>query len=143
MGWHTFTSNAVNLLQASVICSTSAREYKTTKLNESRKARSEEWQDTASEWKIYKSNVTKLTRTTYKAHKHTINPNDLPTGKAGTDGDYHLDHIVPMRFCYENNIPEDVCAHLSNFQMLGWRENVGLRNKLKDKIPQIFESFII
>lgn len=139
---HTFTSNAVNLLRTDIICTVCGKKERSSKLTQTSIDRSEEWQKTATEWKIYKSTVTKLTRKNYLANKDKINPNNLPTGKAGTEGAYHIDHIVPIRYCYNNNIPETICAHPDNLQMLGWRENVGSRDKLKGNIPFIFEGFI-
>ena len=139
---HTFTATSKNLLTRHVSCPVCARECKNSVLTACSKARSEEWQKTASEWKIYKSAVTKLTRKNYTNNKHIINPDNLPTGKAGTEGAYHIDHIVPIRYCYNNNIPVEICAHPSNLQMLGWRENVGSRDKLKDVVPFIFEGYI-
>jgi len=139
---HTFTATSKNLLTRNVSCPICAREYKNSVLTASSKTRSEEWQKTATDWKIYKSAVTKLTRKNYLANKAVINPQNLPTGRAGVEGAYHIDHIVPIRYCYNNNIPEHICADPSNLQMLGWRENVGSRDKLKGDVPAIFEQFI-
>lgn len=141
---HTFTTSSKNLLTRGVTCPVCAREYKNAVLTANSKSRSEEWQKTASDWKLYKSTVTKLTRLSYNKHKDQINPTNLPTGRAGTPGAYHLDHIVPIRYCYDNNIPEDVCAHHTNLQMLGWRENVGSRDNLKEgyQVPAILLSYI-
>lgn len=139
---HTFTTTAINLLCTDTVCTVCGKKERSSKLTQTSIDRSEEWQKTATEWKIYKSAVTKLTRKNYLANKDKINPNNLPTGKAGTEGAYHIDHIVPIRYCYNNNIPETICAHPDNLQMLGWRENVGSRDKLKGNIPFIFEGFI-
>lgn len=141
---HIFTSSSKNLLTRGVTCPDCARKYKNSVLTANSKARSEEWQKTASDWKLYKSSVTKMTRLAYKQHNHTINPLNLPTGKAGTPGAYHLDHIVPIRYCFDHSIPSNLCAHYTNLQMLGWRENVGSRDKIKDSasIPIIFEGYI-
>lgn len=139
---HTFTSNAVNLLTRNITCTVCGKKERSEKLTQTSLARSEEWQKTASDWKIYKSEVTKLTKKNYKQYKNTINPTDLPTGRAGTEGAYHIDHIVPIRYCYNNNIPVAIAAHPDNLQMLGWRDNIGSRDKLKTHIPKIFEGFI-
>lgn len=139
---HTFVSSAVNLLTRDIECTVCGKRERSGKLTQTSYNRSKEWQKTATDWKIYKSQVTKLTRKNYRDNKSTINPNNLPTGKAGTDGAYHVDHIVPIRYCFDNGIPEEVCAHFTNLQMLGWRENVGSRDKLKDNVPAIFETWI-
>lgn len=139
---HTFTSSSKNLLTRGIKCSVCATEQRTQTLNTNSKDRSDEWKKTADLWEKYRSKVRSLTRKTYKKHKHIINPTNLLTGKAGTEGANHIDHIVPIRYCYENNIPEAVCAHHTNLQMLGWRENVGSRDKLKGVVPSIFEGYI-
>jgi hypothetical protein len=86
--------------------------------------------------------VSALTEETYRNFKHIINPNNLPRGRAGVQGAYHLDHFVPTRYCFDNNIPPEVCADASNLQMLGWRENVGSRHNIKGVIPPLFFKYI-
>lgn len=142
---HTFTSASKNLLTRNVTCPVCAQQLKTKNINDSSKQRSDHWALSAPEWKQYRSNVTKLTKLSYKQHKDTINPNNLPTGRAGTMGAYHLDHIVPVRYCFDNNIPIHVCSHWSNLQMLNWKSNVGSRDKLKPnvKIPDILREYIV
>jgi len=139
---HEFTSNAVNLLRTSVKCSVCGIAERAKKLTQTSLDRSEEWQKSAPEWKLYKSAVNKLTKQHYKQHKSKINPNNLPTGRAGTEGAYHIDHIVPIKYCYINQIPIELCAHPDNLQMLGWRENVGSRDKLKATVPNVFINYI-
>jgi len=139
---HTFTTSSKNLLTRGVSCPICARVRKNATITANSKQRSAEWQKTATEWKLYKSAVTKLTKQHYRLHSARINPNNLPTGRAGTEGAYHIDHIVPIRYCYNHDVPVEVCADPSNLQMLGWRENVGSRDNLKEFIPPIFEQYI-
>lgn len=141
---HTFTSNAVNLLRRGVECPTCARQLKINNINHWSELNSTRWRQTATDWQKYKSTVTKQSRLSYSTHKHTINPDNLPTGKAGTEGAYHIDHIVPIRYCYDHQIPEEACSHYTNLQMLGWRENVGSRDKLKlgIPVPEIFNQYL-
>lgn len=141
---HTFTSNAVNLLRRGVECPICAKQLKTNNINHWSELNSARWRQTASDWQKYKSEVTKLSRIAYKENKHTINPHNLPTGRAGTEGAYHIDHVVPIRYCYDHDIPPNICADVSNLQMLGWRENVGSRDKLKEgrDIPTVFQNYI-
>jgi len=142
---HTFTSRAINLLTRDVNCPICNKEEKIKTLNASTKQRSEQWQETATEWQQYRNTVHNLTRITYTEHHQVINPTQLPRGKAGEDGAYHLDHIVPVRWCFEHKVPEEICAHNTNLQMLGWRENVGSRDKLKEGIdvPLILKHYVI
>lgn len=135
---HTFTSTAVNLLSRGVTCSVCAKLYKTGVINASSERRSNAWKRTAPEWKVYRSNVTKHTRVTYKANKHIVNPHNYPTGRAGTPGAYHLDHIVPVRWCFERNVPPEIVANVTNLQMLPWLDNVASRDHIKGELPAIF-----
>lgn len=139
---HTFTSSSKNLLTRGIECSICAVDTRTKGVNAWSKANLEHWQKTADMWELYKSKVRSLTRKTYIKHKDTINPNNLPTGKAGADGAYQLDHIVPIRYCFENYIPAEICADKDNLQILPWDENLGSKDKLKEHVPSIFEGYI-
>ena len=139
---HTFTSSSKNLLNRGIDCTICGIEKRTSTINNWSYANSEEWKKTADIWEKYRAKVRSLTRKTYKKHKAIINPNNLPTGRAGVVGAHHLDHIVPIRYCFENFIPPEICAHQDNLQMLHWNDNVGSRNKLKNYVPTIFEQYI-
>lgn len=139
---HQFESSPANLLANNVECPICADEKRKQCLNQSSKYRSKIWQQTADQWELYKSKVTSLTKKNYNKHKKQINPKNLPRGKAGQPNAYHLDHIVPIRFCFENNIPPEVCADPTNLQMLHWNDNVGSRNHIKGTIPPLFLKYI-
>lgn len=139
---HEFETYPGNVIEKKTTCTVCGKVDRTATVTAWSKANSEKWKETATDWQKYKAEVSSLTEQTYKLHKKRINPNDLPRGKAGTDGAYHLDHIVPKRFCFDNNIPPEVCADASNMQMIGWRENVGSRNHVKGSIPPVFFQYI-
>ncbi len=141
---HVFECSPANLLTRNVncpICNTKRKRESFQKINIERQV---EYQKTASAWDIYRHRVYQLTRQTYKEHHQTINSTNLPRGKAGVDGAYHLDHIVPVRYCFDNNIPSGVCSHRSNLQMLHWNDNVGSRDKIKKHlpIPKILQEYV-
>ena len=50
-------------------------------------------------------------------------------GMAGDDG-YHLDHIYPISLGFANNISAEKIGHISNLQMLHWKENLIKSNKI-------------
>jgi len=77
-----------------------------------------------SEYKHYRNRLKTLTEKTYLENVDTINPNNYKRGIAGIDGHYHLDHIIPARFGFENNIPVEDLSRKENLQMLPWRENI-------------------
>jgi hypothetical protein len=77
-----------------------------------------------SEYKHYRNRLKTLTEKTYLENLDIINPNRYKRGIAGIDGHYHLDHIIPARFGFENRIPVEHLAKKENLQMLSWRENI-------------------
>lgn len=139
---HQFYVTPLNLIQSSVECGTCGPTKRAEPLTKHSKARSVEWKRTASEWQQYKALVTALTEKNYTQHAKVINPQQHPRGRAGVEGAYHLDHVVPKRYCFDNNIPADVCAHPDNLQMLDWRDNVGSRNHIKGSVPAIMLQYV-
>lgn len=142
---HEFTSTSANLLSRNVLCSVCGKGQRSAQLTQTSLDRSAEWQLTAPEWLVYRAKVDSLTRTAYTQHKSTINPHNHPRGLAGTAGAYQLDHIVPVRYGFENDIPAELIAHYTNLQMLHWRENVSEGANLKEgiSIPEVLHKYIV
>ena len=128
---HEWETTPEHIIGAKVNCKICNNQTKRERFQSFNQKRSEEFFKTASEWVKYRHRVFHATRITYRDHKEKINPNNLPRGTAGLDGAYHLDHIIPIRYCFENNIPVDVCARVDNLQMLPWLDNVSSRDRLK------------
>ena len=80
--------------------------------------------DTTPEYKRYCNRVHKLSKKIYEQFKHEINPNNYPRGLAGEHGVYHLDHIVSIRYGFDNNLLPEEVACKENLQMLPWKENI-------------------
>lgn len=139
---HTWKARPNNLLVRNVICKICNDKIKSERMDTINKQRHQTYLLTATDWQRYKSTVSKLSRLSYKNNKITINPTNLPQGKAGISGAHHIDHIVPVRYCFNHNIPPEICSHHSNLQMLEWTTNIGSRDKLKTFIPPIFETYI-
>jgi len=76
------------------------------------------------EYKQYRNRLKTLTEKTYDEFESDINPNGYVRGVAGQVDVYHLDHIIPARFGFENGIPPEVLAEKENLQMLPWRDNI-------------------
>lgn len=81
-------------------------------------------------YKKYLHKVQTLTRKTYELYENEINPMKLPRKLAGVEDAYHLDHIIPVRYGFENDIPPNVIAHKDNLQMMPWRDNIVKGSKL-------------
>lgn len=89
-----------------------------------------------SDYNQYRLKVDAITESNYITYFDAINPNGV---KRGTH-DYHIDHIVPVKYGYENGIPPEIIAHPSNLQMLHWQENNQKGDKLLESAkPVLFE----
>lgn len=59
-----------------------------------------------------------------KKHDLSVLENfDKPRGLCGVPGAYQLDHIISMKYGFENSIPASVIGHVSNLQFIPWEEN--------------------
>lgn len=50
-------------------------------------------------------------------------------GKSGIDGAYQIDHIIPIKYGFENGISAEEIAHINNLRMLTWEENISKGSK--------------
>lgn len=76
------------------------------------------------EYRKYAHIVHRMTRKTYNEFKEEINPNNYIRGVAGKKDVYHLDHIVSVRFGFDNGIPPEDISRKENLQMLPWKDNI-------------------
>jgi hypothetical protein len=86
----------------------------------------EEYLEKYPEKEMYKRNVWRLT---YR-HDLTILENWDKRGRCGVPGAYQLDHIYPISAGYENNIPPEKIADISNLRMIPWKQNRNKSNKI-------------
>ena len=72
------------------------------------------------DWVRYLNKVRVLTR-----HNIKKIPNiDLnKRGKSGDRGAYQIDHIIPIKYGYDNNISEELISDISNLRFIPWEEN--------------------
>lgn len=47
-------------------------------------------------------------------------------GKSGVDGAYQIDHVISIKYGFDNKINPNIIGNIKNLQMLPWKEN---RNK--------------
>jgi len=139
---HIFDCSPTNLLTNGVVCAICGPQKRVEPLIQWSKENSKKWQETATEWEIYRNTVHSLTRLVYNENKQKINPKNLLRGKAGIEGAYHLDHIVPVRFCFDNNIPEELCASIINLQMVKWEDNINSKASIKGTLPPLFLPYV-
>lgn len=81
-------------------------------------------EDEIKRYSSYRNRLANITEKTYNEFKEDINPHNYVRGLAGIDGVYHLDHIIPAKFGFENGIPPEVLGSKDNLQMLPWRVNI-------------------
>lgn len=141
---HIFEAAPGNLLHRDVTCPTCNNEDKIKRLNQSNTERQDLYNLTASDWDKYRRSVYSLTRKAYIIHETTINPNNHPRGLAGQTDAYHLDHIVPIRWCFDNGVPSNKCAHHSNLRMVQWLDNIQKRDSLPNTqdVPDILTEYL-
>ena len=60
----------------------------------------------------------------YEENKHIINPDDRPRTLAGVEDGWQLDHIIEVRWGFDNNIPVEVLCEVENLRMLPWKKNL-------------------
>jgi hypothetical protein len=80
-----------------------------------------------TDYRKYLNKVRRLTEKNYVKYFTTINLNNYPRTLCGVDGGYQVDHKLSVRFCYDNNISEEVCASVDNLQMIEWSQNLNKR----------------
>lgn len=84
-------------------------------------------QNNTTHYKKYCNKVRRLTEKNYVKYQNIINPNNYPRTLCGVEGGYQIDHKLSVRFCYDNNISEEVCSSIDNLQMLEWSKNLNKR----------------
>jgi hypothetical protein len=73
------------------------------------------------EFKKYQHKVHKLT---HKIKNLIKGYDETKHGKMGINGAYQIDHIIDIKFGFDNNIPAEKIADLSNLQFIPWEENI-------------------
>lgn len=86
--------------------------------------------ESTPEYQKYRNRVSVLTEKVYAENMDTINPNGYVRGLAGVPGAYHLDHVVPIRYGFDNGMTEEEISSVGNLQMLPWKANVTKGKKL-------------
>jgi hypothetical protein len=85
----------------------------------------EEFRNTIDAFFKYKSKVHNLT----KKQPLSELDNYEKRGRAGRVGAYHLDHIISIKYGFDNNIDPEIIAHICNLKFITWEENYSKRTK--------------
>ena len=76
------------------------------------------------EYKKYARQVHGLSQKIYEEHKQIINPNNYPRTLCGVEDGWQLDHITPIKECFEKGLTPQEAAQVSNLRMLPWKDNL-------------------
>lgn len=76
------------------------------------------------EYTKYARKVHALSHKVYEQNKHIINPNNYPRTLCGVEDGWQLDHITPIKECFEKGLTEIEVSSASNLRMLPWRDNL-------------------
>ena len=76
------------------------------------------------EYTKYARKVHGLSQKTYEQNKEIINPNNHPRTLCGVEGGWQLDHIIPIKECFEKGISAEEASSVSNLRMLPWKDNL-------------------
>lgn len=134
---HSFTAAMTNLLYVTIDCPICNKAAKAERLTANSKARSAVVQQTIGAWAAYKYEVRRLS----EANAIAAGLDLSRRGRAGVRGATQLDHIVPIRKCFDASVPASVCADVSNLRILSWRENVSKRDRIAH-IPPILLPYL-
>lgn len=76
------------------------------------------------EYKRYAREVHRLSNQVYHQHKEQINPDNHPRTVCGVEGGWQLDHIIPVKQCFETGMTVTEAARIDNLRMLPWKQNL-------------------
>jgi hypothetical protein len=76
------------------------------------------------EYKRYSRLVHGMSQEVYNENIDIINPERHPRTLCGVEGGWQLDHIIPIKECFDRGIPPREAASLTNLRMLPWKENL-------------------
>jgi hypothetical protein len=131
---HTFAAQLNNIADGISICSVCNNTNKTNRLKEIWQKVYEYNKANESEYKKFTKLVWKYTRLSKKHHMDKINPDNLPITLAGQGG-YHVDHILSINYCFNNNISAEVCGDYSNLRTMEASANISKSTKLVIDTP--------
>ena len=76
------------------------------------------------EYKRYVRLVHGISQIVYQMNIDIINPNRHVRTLCGVDGGWQLDHIKPIKECFEKGLTPEEAASVDNLRMLPWRDNL-------------------
>lgn len=90
-------------------------------------------------FKDYTSIVRKVSEISYASWRHLINPEGVTRGQH----DWHLDHKVPISWCFKNGISPYHVGLFTNLQMLLGAENISKHDKVPENVNDILYGNVL
>lgn len=84
------------------------------------------------EYTRYARKVHHLSHKTYLQNIDTINPLGYPRTLCGVEGGWQLDHIIPIKECFEKGLSIEEASAISNLRMLPWKNNLMRQYVIQD-----------
>jgi hypothetical protein len=79
------------------------------------------------EYTRYSQAVHNLSHKIYLENIDSLNPNRYPRTLCGVEGGYQLDHIIPIKECFNKGLSVHEAASITNLRLLPWKVNL-MRN---------------
>ena len=76
------------------------------------------------EYTKYSRTVHALSQKVYIENISVINPNNYPRTLCGVEGGWQLDHIVPIKECFQRGLTPKEASSIDNLRMLPWHDNL-------------------
>jgi 5-methylcytosine-specific restriction endonuclease McrA len=76
------------------------------------------------EYKKYARTVHALSHKVYEQNINIINPNNHPRTLCGIKGGWQLDHIIPIKECFQQGMSPEDASSINNLRMLPWYDNL-------------------
>jgi 5-methylcytosine-specific restriction endonuclease McrA len=79
---------------------------------------------TTPEYKRYAGKIHRLSNKIYENNLEILNPNGYNRTLCGVDGGYQLDHIISIKYGFDNNVLPENLAKLDNLRLIPWKDNL-------------------
>jgi hypothetical protein len=80
--------------------------------------------DTTPAYRRYAGKVHRLSHKVYENNLDTLNPNGYNRTLCGVEGGYQLDHIVSIKYGFDNNISPETLSRIDNLRLIPWKDNL-------------------
>jgi len=122
------------LLSERSFCKPCNDENKAVRMKSFNDTRSEQSLKKIDDFAWYKKVVNNMSNTNYDR-----NIESFPLKRGFKN---HLDHIIPISYCFRNKIPPEVCAAIDNLRVIPANQNLRKNINITTKIPNSMREFI-